>query len=362
MSEAQKPDHIEITLEDLSTIDLYTGQIEITEDELIATPTVYPGFTDFNTSTIPITKSKSQRFLSQFTGRALTQALIVAGALGGCAAWFVTELAWGENGSPPGSLLVSMGLWASLICSIIGLALGFQEAYYNAGKEAGKKAALTGGAIGLIGGFIGGVVGQFLYSFLGGGLLETGLALQVVARSLGWAGMGCFAGLGQGFARKSKERLINGLLGGAAGGAVGGLLFDAVGLPFHTGAISRALAISIIGAAVGAGLGIVATIRREAWLRVVKGSMAGKEYILFDEVTRIGSNHKCEIVLYKDALIEPVHAVIQSTGGGYHITNEGNSSIAVNGQPVNTAKLKQSDHIQIGATILEYRERDKRAS
>ncbi len=74
--------------------------------------------------------------------------------------------------------------------------------------------------------------------------------------------VGVAMGLGQGIALRSKRLLIYGLLGGVVGGLLGGMLFDPIDMivlgPDKVSAHwSRLIGLAVIGASVGAMIGIV---------------------------------------------------------------------------------------------------------
>ena len=93
-------------------------------------------------------------------------------------------------------------------------------------------------------------------------------------------------GLGQGIALRSKRLLAYGFFGGIIGGLLGGLLFDPIdlillGVDKPSAHWSRLIGLAVIGASVGAMIGVVELLARDAWLRMVKGPLAGKEFLLF---------------------------------------------------------------------------------
>src|SRR5207244_10756 len=86
--------------------------------------------------------------------------------------------------------------------------------------------------------------------------------------------------------------LLVGFLGGGIGGLLGGLLFDPLDLVILSGKgigadWSRFLGFLVIGAAVGAMIGLVELLSRDAWLRMVEGPLAGKEFLIFRDVMNI---------------------------------------------------------------------------
>ena len=214
------------------------------------------------------------------------------------------------------------------------------------------------------------MVGQFIYVTLLGdsGHLQNLNLTDIAARTIGWAAVGAFVGLGQGVAIRSTRKILQGLLGGVIGGAIGGFLFDFIGYAVAvvlgsansdlSGAASRAGAIIVLGVCTGAAIGMVEELAKQAWLRITQGPMAGKEFILYHASTSIGSSPKCEITIPKDTAMLPQHCVIQTSGRGYSISSvDPRSPAFVNGRPAPQSALHDGDAIQLGQTILLYSER-----
>jgi len=248
-----------------------------------------------------------------------------------------------------------IGLW-------MGLCIGIVEGLY----EGNLRKFVLGGSIGFgVGIVMGSLAGLFAQLFYGwASPKEEALSLQqILARTFGWgiAGVGIGVGLGlaHGLPSRSVKKIVNGLMGGAAGGFIGGFLFDPLGLVLG-GLGSRLLAITLIGALSGAAIGWIEEIRKEAWIAIISGPLAGKQFILYHAVTTIGSSPKCDISLLKDPHIAPQHCVIQQTSGGFQLRSLGPLTI-VNGRPIQQHSLRAGDRIQIGATLLEYQDRALRS-
>lgn len=181
---------------------------------------------------------------------------------------------------------------------------------------------------------------------------------QVLVRGLCWGLVGALLGLAQGIALGSLKKLRNALLGGLAGGLVGGLLFDPISTTLQIGWASRLLAIVIIGGLTGLMIGIVEGVLKDAWLRVLKGPLAGKEFVLYRNPTVLGSSPKCEIYLFKDEAVEPRHASISSDGGRYTLKDLGTQAgTHLNDARVTQRPLRKGDRIRIGKTVFQYSEK-----
>ena len=120
------------------------------------------------------------------------------------------------------------------------------------------------------------------------------------------------------------------------------------------------MAITVVGAFAGLGIGLVEEIRKQGWVLIMSGLLKGKQFILYGEHTALGSSPKCDIVLPKDAAVQPQHAVIRAEGRRYLLQNIGGTgSVLVNGQPVSARPLRDGDALQIGNTMLAFRTVEK---
>jgi len=325
-----------------------------------APPGAYPGLPPGSPFAQPFPMAKPG------TGAGLSNVmrLGLAGAAGGLLGWLLTEHFFNERTITEGNALLAMGLWFALICLCIGAAFGIAE---GVATRVWQKVLAQGGIgaiTGFIGGFFGGLIAQGLYANLAAGLPEKVIFASpafyrlMLARSLGWAVAGCFAGLGQGVAIRAWRKVVYGMLGGLAGGFVGGMLFDPIAyfVGGHTGAMSRAIGITVIGGLAGLAIGLVEEIRKQGWLLVLSGLLTGKQFILYKEQTALGSSPKCDIVLPKDAAVQPQHALIRAERDRYLLQDlTGTPTTLLNGQPVTGRVLRDGDTIQIGGTGLAFR-------
>lgn len=249
-------------------------------------------------------------------------------------------------------------VFAGFIGMMTGLCIGITDGLYSANL----RKALIGGAVGLgcglVSGSMGGLFAQIFYGWAAPEGNELSLR-QVVARTLGWGIAGIAIGLGLGLAHglpsKSPRKIVNGIMGGAIGGFAGGFLFDPLAMVVG-GFGSRLLAMLLIGGLSGAAIGLIEQMRKEAWLAVVGGPLTGKQFILYNTVTTIGSSPKCTIALLKDPHIAPEHCVIEMTGAAYQLRDLAGATL-VNSRPIQRHQLRPGDIITIGATSLEYQDR-----
>lgn len=264
----------------------------------------------------------------------------------------------------------------SIVAGVIGLGIGATDGIMCRLP----RRALLGGIVGLL---IGGVGGLFTSALadVAYALLTTaasaermstvpalralGFLLQMIARMFAWTLAGMAMGLGQGIALRSKRLLAYGFLGGVIGGMLGGLLFDPLDLVIlgadRIGAdISRLVGFVVIGAAVGAMIGVVELLTRDAWLRMIEGPLAGKEFLIFRDIMNIGASPKSEIYLFNDAGVAATHAQLRVIGDETEITaTDRVHPLVVNQNVVKNARLRHGDRIMIGSTTFVFEQRQK---
>jgi len=265
--------------------------------------------------------------------------------------------------------LIASLLMFSLIASFMGLAIGAVDGVIS---RTPRRALIGGGVgfiIGFIGGFLSSLLGEIIYGVLhslaqsAGRYSTLGFLIQIIARALAWGAASMIAGLGYGISLRSKRLVLYGFLGGILGGILGGLFFDPIAIllrnPLNAN-LSRFIGFALIGASVGAAIGIVERLSRDAWLRMTEGPLAGKEFLIFKDVMKLGSSPRNEIYLFKDNQIKEVHARLLSIGGEYEIESQDIlRPVLVNNRPVKSLRLNNGDRISIGKTSFIFEKREK---
>lgn len=189
-----------------------------------------------------------------------------------------------------------------------------------------------------------------------------------LCRSAAWACIGAATGIGMNLVRSTRPQLRNSVIGGALGGAFGGLFFDPISRwiatsVFDGATISRLVGLLAVGLAIGVFVALVERMGREAWLRVRTGPLAGKSFILYKTPTVIGNAPASDVYLYKDANIDASHAQIHRVGTTYEIEDLGSRmGTEVGGTKTRRKRLVSGDQICIGATILDFEERQSRGN
>jgi hypothetical protein len=227
-------------------------------------------------------------------------------------------------------------------------------------------------AAGFLGGLVGGATGQVLLDQSDG----NGAAWKSIGTmALGWIIVGTVIGasvgvfdivqsLGPGKARgRLTRKLVNGLIGGAAGGALGGLLFEALKACLNSSRTSLAVGLVILGVSVGLLIGLAQVILKDAWIKVEKGSRAGREMMLSKAETTIGRAESSDIGLFRDNAVARAHARILLEGTEYLVADAGSpAGTFLNDRLVTEpTPLRSGDAIRVGDHLLRFGERQKRA-
>lgn len=271
------------------------------------------------------------------------------------------------------SHLAGMGLF-SLVAGFIGLLIGATDGIVCRLWSRAALSGLVGLGIGLLGGFILGIVANLAYTPLtelaqghegnvAVGMSSMGFCLQVIGRTVAWGLVGIAMGLGQGIALRSSRLFFFGLIGGVVGGLFGGLLFDPIdllilGTDKPSAHISRMIGLMVIGASVGGMIGLVERLARDAWLRMEEGPLAGKEFLVFKDVMKIGSSPRSDIYLFNDPGVLGNHAILRTVGETLEIESvDSLTQVRINDRPTKRARLRHGDRITLGRTVFIYQRR-----
>jgi len=271
--------------------------------------------------------------------------------------------------------ILGFAIVGSCIAGLIAAADGFMSRNMRRGLLSGACGigiAAGGGLVGLIpAGLVFRLAGVLALHAAGGPFSSdtaTGwsLLIMVVGRSLAWGIVGLCVGLGPGAALRSKKLFVNGLVGGMLGGLLGGVFFDPIIKVFADtdlggeALMSRAFGFAVVGLSAGFMIGLVEHLAKDAWLLMRAGPLAGKQFVIYKNPTRLGSSPKCEIYLFKDPDVAPRHALIREVGSRHEIQDlDSPAGTFVNGQQVRRQTLRDGDQIMLGGTVLAYAERSR---
>jgi hypothetical protein len=155
-----------------------------------------------------------------------------------------------------------------------------------------------------------------------------------------------------------KRIVITGA-GGFAGGFIGGFLFDF----FQGEEIAQITGLVITGAAVGLSVSLLEQVTKSSWLEIVKGGMAGKQFILYQNSITIGSSPAANVTLIKDPAIPGVVATIRRSGSTVSIISADRTiPISVNGVASFEHRLTEGAVIVLGSTEIRFREKAKQVN
>lgn len=298
--------------------------------------------------------------------------MTLAGLLGGLLAWGLVELFTTQSSATAGEVAVANIGFTMLLGFGIGLVLAGWDGIVTRSKEKTWRSVRTAGPVLAVTTLIGGVIAHLIYSNWVQSIVASTLseaialgwtdqqfldALQSqmhLPRGVAWAIVGLAVGVGLSLASRQRQRIINGAIGGLIGGFVGGALFDF----FSSDVSARLVGIAITGAAIGLAIGLVEVARRQHWLEISSGGMAGKQFILYSGTTSVGASPECDVTLIKDPQIAPVHARLESGPNGLVATSaDPHTPALVNGAVLAQQTLRDGDMLQFGSTLLRYREK-----
>jgi hypothetical protein len=228
----------------------------------------------------------------------------------------------------------------------------------------GSAGLLIGAALGALEGFM---AGQ--WRLLGGGLVRgagVGLIASVIilvlaevvfhgmnatdfARQVAWVLFGVPFGAVEGFRRQTPLRLALGMIGGGLGGAFGGLLAN----------LNCCASLLVLGFMIGFFIGLLHDLFKQAWVRVLTGRSEGREVVLDQPHTVIGSGDigQVDFGLYGDPTVVNRHVQITRQSGSYQLVPLV-AAVQINGTAIGgPTPLHNEDRIQLGNTMLVFRTR-----
>lgn len=262
----------------------------------------------------------------------------------------------------------------ALMAALIGLFVGAADGLVCRVWTRAALSGLVGLGVGFLGGFILSIIANLVYQPLNeiaqshtgaaaAGFSPLGFGLQMAGRAIAWGLAGVAMGLGQGIALRSGRMVVFGLVGGVVGGVLGGLLFDPIdlillGTDKPSAHVSRLVGFLVIGASVGGMIGLVELLARDAWLRMEQGPLAGKEFLVFKDVMKVGSSPRSDIYLFNDPRVEGHHATLRAVGEDVEVESANpQRQVLVNDRPVKRSRLRHGDRITLGRTVFIYQKR-----
>jgi hypothetical protein len=271
------------------------------------------------------------------------------GAIGGLLGWQVSDLLGLSFSS---NLYLSEALVGALVGLCVGLFIGLAEGVLTRNPVQAVKSGLFSGLLGSIAGAIGLPLSEYLFQFVGAG---------VIGRALGWGIFGMLIGLAEGIVGRTQA--WKGMLGGLIGGMLGGVLLESVHGWLQDPIVGKAAGLVLLGASVGAFISLIAVLLSRAWLEVRSGKLKGTEFMLdkfmnkgFPSIAIGSSPLKSEIVL-PDPDISPQHAMLTGDGVSFNLKDMSLSGTFINSRKIEHAQLTNGQKIRMGNTELVYHER-----
>jgi len=271
------------------------------------------------------------------------------GAIGGLVGWQVSDLL-GLSFSP--NLYINEALVGALVGLSVGLFIGLTEGALTRNPIQAVRSGVFSGLLGAAAGAIGLPLSEYLFQFVGAGL---------VGRALGWGIFGLLIGLAEGMVGRTQA--WKGMLGGLIGGILGGILLESVHSWLSDPLTGKAAGLVLLGASVGAFISLIAVLLSRAWLEVKSGKLKGTEFMLDKFMTKgfpsvaIGSSPlKSEIVL-PDPDISPQHAMLTGDGMSFNLKDMSLSGTFINNRKIERVQLANGQKIRMGNTELVYHEK-----
>ncbi len=279
--------------------------------------------------------------------------LSIIGLLGGLASWAMVESIIIFQAKFPSYLIFSITLGVIVgifMCGFFGSSEGIILA------DSGKilKGVITGAIVGVIGGAAGFLAGQAALFIVGDKLLHSVSSINKIAvpltRAGGWAILGIFIGMTEGFRSLSFNKMKVGFLGGLIGGIIGGLAVEYLPLMINNLLIARLIGFLVFGLMIGFFYGIIESSFSFGVLRLLNGKYKGKEFLINQRKIRIGTSGWSDIRLSDYEDIESYHAEVIAKGINVSIKNKAkNGRIKVNDDAAEQKELQLDDVIQIGS-------------
>lgn len=332
-----------------------------------ALPTITPGPAPV---TVPVGDTRGGppggSGLSRFGATPIVSGLavgLIAGTVGAALGWWL-------NHSVIDRPLIENGVLAVTVSPIVGFLLAAWPDLTAGAVRSGLRRGAIGAIAGLVAAIAAVAVADRIFDDVrmdSSGDLTSDVEKLKLALWLGWVILGTLVGFGLGIT-SGLRKVVNGAIGGFVGGVIGGFIYvqtidertlriaeDADGFASRFG--PQLISILATTVSVCLAIGIAERVARQAWLRVTRGPLAGKEYILYRDSTVIGSAGTCDVVLAKDATVAPRHASIERRNGTARVRSEGAQPVFVNGAPVRDAPLRSGDVIGVASFELTYEER-----
>jgi hypothetical protein len=270
--------------------------------------------------------------------------------------WLIAEvIILRGDGGRGGS--VGLALVGGIVGAAIGAGLNVVSGLGNPQWHLLIKRIPIGLLAGGLGGLVGITVGNLAYTYLN------------LPRALGFIVLGLGVGIVEGVHEKSGQKMRNGIIGGLIGGLIGGSLYIPLNslIESNTGMPSRMMAFLVLGTTIGAMIGLVQVVLKNAWLTVVDGYLPGRQLILAQDATILGRAEHLPLPFFgtMNREVDDQHLRIQRTSQGHYQLEDLGSSLGtyLNHQPIDGLRpLADGDLIKLGPNIIRFNERTSDSS
>lgn len=284
--------------------------------------------------------------------------MVTLGVLGACMVWPCLLAVQYYQTAFPGYLFFSLAQ-GMLFGLFFGAIFGSFEGIVVSSRPKAFKGLALGAAAGLVAGATGVLAGQSFLFRAAEEILstwESGRDLGIVAANgVGWALIGLFVAMIEGFRSRSARKLLVGLAGGIVGGVMGGAALQALLFLFPSSQYALLAGLVLFGFFLSFCYSFFEN--RFSWgsVKLLNGPLKNKEYHLVKARMSVGTKSTCDIVLegYRD--VEPVHAWIGMRKGRMYVTSaQTERPLKVNEERTNEAQLRREDVIAVGSAKFMY--------
>lgn len=278
--------------------------------------------------------------------------LCLIGILAGLAAWPIAETVIYFQSKFPSYLILSVVL-GGVFGLIMGMFFSTTEGIILQDKSKIFSGVFMGIIIGIIGGILGFLAAQFFMFFIGDKLSHSARSFDKfilpLSRGIGWAILGIFIAIVEGIRSGSFKKFLVGFIGGLLGGLIGGLCLEYLRFVIPNISISRLAGLLIFGFFIGLFYGFIEKSLSKGILRLLNGTLKGKEYLINQKKIKIGSSKKNDIILSDYENVEDNHAVLNIKKDDVILKNIGKKNpVLINESAVSEQVLKLEDVIKIG--------------
>lgn len=239
------------------------------------------------------------------------------GLVAGLLAWPLSEAIVASQGAFSSLLLYTI-ISGAAIGLTFGAVFGSAPGIYLSRTRRILTGIGWGAMIGSLGGATGFLIGQAVLLVLGEHLAVPGSSLYTyaipLARAVGWAILGAFAGASEGFRARSRLKIQAGSIGGLLGGALGGSAVEYGRI--LTGAVpaARLAAFLLLGVAIALCYALVERRLSFGVLRLLNGPWKGREFIINQRSIRIGTADSCDVAVSGYSKLAANHLSIEVRG------------------------------------------------